>query len=80
MFITILLSLWIVASLCMILVILLQRGRGGGLVGVLGAGGSSAFGAKAGDVFTRITVGIFGCWLLLAMILVWAMKIPPKFV
>src|SRR3954466_11252893 len=72
--------LWILSSLFLILIILLQRGKGGGLAGALGgAGGSSAFGTKAGDVFTRITVGVFGFWLLLAMILVWSMKTPTKF-
>ena len=35
----------------------MQRGRGGGLIGAFGGpGGSSAFGAKTGDVFTVITV------------------------
>ncbi|MCH7925802.1 MAG: preprotein translocase subunit SecG, partial [Planctomycetes bacterium] len=54
---------WLVALLIIViccffmLVILLQRGRGGGLAGAFGgAGGSSAFGAKTGDVFTWITV------------------------
>jgi len=80
MLITLLLILWIFVSLFLILIILLQRGKGGGLAGALGgAGGSSAFGTKAGDVFTKITVGVFGFWLLLAMILVWSMKTPAKF-
>src|SRR4051794_33115928 len=80
MLITLLLLLWIFVSLFLILIILLQRGKGGGLAGALGgAGGSSAFGTKAGDVFTRITVGVFGFWLLLAMVLVWSMKTPTKF-
>ncbi len=48
-----------VVSVFMILLILVQRGRGGGLTGALGgAGGQSAFGAKAGDLFTRLT----GVW------------------
>ena len=38
-------------SLFLILVILVQRGRGGGLTGALGGmGGASAFGTKAGDL------------------------------
>ncbi len=54
-------------SILLILVILLQRGRGGGLVGALsGLGGQSAFGTKAGDMFTRITIGIAAVWVLLA--------------
>lgn len=53
-------------SVLLIAVILLQRGRGGGLVGALsGLGGQSAFGTKAGDMFTRITIGIAAVWVLL---------------
>jgi preprotein translocase subunit SecG len=56
------------------LLILVQRGRGGGLAGALGGmGGSSAFGAKAGDVFTRITVVTAAIWILLSLFaLLWA--------
>ncbi len=51
----------------LIIVVLLQRGRGGGLAGALGgAGGQSAFGTKAGDVFTKITVGLAVIWVLVA--------------
>jgi preprotein translocase subunit SecG len=67
--------LWIFVSVLMIGVILLQRGKGGGLVGALGGmGGSSAFGTKAGDMFTRITVGFFAAWILLAAVLIWTMR------
>jgi preprotein translocase subunit SecG len=63
----------------LVLVILVQRGRGGGLAGALGGvGGSSAFGTRAGDVFTRITVGIFLVWVFLAcgLVLLMARKSP----
>lgn len=56
------------ASLFLILLILIQRGRGGGLAGAFGgAGGQSAFGTKAGDVFTRITIGAAAIWILLCI-------------
>lgn len=59
--------LLVFVSILMILVILLQRGRGGGLVGALsGLGGQSAFGTKAGDTFTRITIVIAAIWVCLA--------------
>src|SRR5438128_348826 len=55
-------------SIFLILVILVQRGRGGGLTGALGGmGGQSAFGTKAGDLFTRITIVVAALWVLLAM-------------
>lgn len=51
----------------MILLVLLQRGRGGGLVGALGGpGGQSAFGTRAGDVFTKITVVVATLWVVTA--------------
>lgn len=57
------------ASLILVLLILIQRGRGGGLIGALGgSGGSSAFGSRAGDTFTRITLVAAGVWMLLIMV------------
>lgn len=55
-----------VVSTFLILVVLVQRGRGGGLAGALGGmGGQSAFGTKAGDVFTRVTIVVAAIWFLL---------------
>jgi len=60
----------LIGSIFLILLILIQKGRGGGLAGALGGmGGSSAFGTRAGDVFTRITIGAAAVWFLAAMIL-----------
>src|SRR5437870_13383458 len=60
-------ALW-VTSIFLIVLVLIQRGRGGGLAGALGGmGGQSAFGAKAGDTFTRITVGVAGAWILICV-------------
>ena len=62
-------------ALFLILLVLVQRGRGGGLTGALGGmGGQSAFGAKAGDVFTRITMIAAVLWILLALV---AIKVLP---
>src|SRR5207245_6711360 len=64
-------SLIVLGSLFMICIILIQRGKGGGLAGAFGGvGGSSAFGTKAGDVFTKITIGVAAGWILAAMLLV----------
>ena len=57
-------TLLIVLAIFLILLVLVQRGRGGGLTGALGGmGGSSAFGAKAGDIFTRITIVTAAIWI-----------------
>jgi len=65
---------WLLASFLvftcfvLMLVILLQKGRGGGFAGAFGgAGGSSAFGAKTGDVFTWITVIVAGVFVVLTV-------------
>lgn len=66
-------------GLFLIFIILLQRGRGGGLAGAFGGlGGQSAFGTKAGDVFTRITVVIAVIWVLLAGIGGFALRAGGK--
>jgi preprotein translocase subunit SecG len=53
----------------LILLVLIQRGKGGGLAGAFGgAGGSSAFGSRAGDTFTRITIYVALVWVILIMI------------
>jgi preprotein translocase subunit SecG len=55
-------------AIFLILLVLVQRGRGGGLAGALGGmGGQSAFGTKAGDTFTRVTIIASVFWLLLCI-------------
>ena len=62
-------SMLALTSLFLILLVLVQRGRGGGLAGALGGmGGQSAFGTKAGDLFTRITVGVAAFWIILCLL------------
>ena len=62
-------TLVIITGLLLIFIILIQRGKGGGLSGAFGGvGGSSAFGSRAGDLFTRITIILAAFWILLIMI------------
>ncbi len=64
-----------VLSLFLVLLVLVQRGRGGGLTGALGGpGGQSAFGTKAGDLFTRITVGVATAWIILCAASVYVLR------
>lgn len=59
----------IIISLLLMLVVLIQRGKGGGLAGAFGgAGGSSAFGSRAGDAFTKITLYLAAVWVLAIMV------------
>ena len=59
----------LVSGVLLIGLILIQKGKGGGLAGAFGgAGGSSAFGSRAGDTFTRITIYAAAFWVLFIMI------------
>jgi len=57
---------------CMMLIglILIQKGRGGGLASAFGgAGGQTAFGSKTGDVLTWATSIVFAVFVVLAVTL-----------
>ena len=59
----------------LILIVLIQRGKGGGLAGAFGGpGGSSPFGSRAADQFVRITLWLAGVWVLVIMIHVKVVK------
>jgi preprotein translocase subunit SecG len=71
--------LLILTAVFLILLVLVQRGRGGGLAGALGGmGGQSAFGAKAGDTFTKITIWAATFWILLCMATVVVLNRPER--
>jgi preprotein translocase subunit SecG len=59
----------LLSGLFLILLVLIQRGKGGGLAGAFGgAGGSSPFGSRAGDAFTRLTIYVASVWLIITLI------------
>jgi preprotein translocase subunit SecG len=65
----------LILSLFMILLVLIQRGKGGGLAGAFGGlGCPSAFGSRAGDLFTKITIGVAAFWFVLIMLQVVAVQ------
>ncbi len=70
-FFTVLTFLFILVSLALVLVILVQRPQGGGLASAFGGGGGTdtAFGGRTGDALTVGTVSVFVVYLILAMAL-----------
>ena len=64
-----LMILLLITALFLIVLVLIQRGKGGGLAGAFGGmGGQSAFGTKAGDLFTRVTIVTAAIWIVLCII------------
>jgi preprotein translocase subunit SecG len=62
-------------GLILMLFVLIQRGKGGGLAGAFGGvGGSSPFGSKATDSFVRWTLYLAAVWVLTIMIHVKVVK------
>ena len=63
--------LMVVVSILMIFVIIVQKPRGGGLSGAFGGGGAgsadAAFGSKAGNLATWLTIIAFVAFLLIAV-------------
>jgi preprotein translocase subunit SecG len=65
----------IILGIFLIFLVLIQSGKGGGLAGAFGGvGGSSPFGSKAGDTFTRVTIYVAAVWILLIMVQVRVMN------
>lgn len=62
--------LFAIVCIVLILVILIQKGRGGGLSAAFGGGmGGGVLGSKTGDFLTWVTIVLVGVFLLLAVIL-----------
>jgi len=60
-------SLFMITCVLLVVVVLLQKGRGGGLGAAFSGVGSTAFGTRVGDVFTWVTIVLTALFLLLAI-------------
>lgn len=61
--------LWVLVSVILILIVLIQKGRGGGLSAAFGGGaGGGLLGSKTGDFLTWITISLVAVWLLLSVV------------
>ena len=62
--------LFVICCLSLILIILIQKGRGGGLSGAFGgAMASGILGSKTGDFLTWVTIVLVGVFLTLAVVM-----------
>ena len=70
-FMNVVMVFWVFVAALLILVVLMQKGRGGGLSGAFGGmGASSLLGTKTGDFLTWVTIGLVSLFLLLGALLV----------
>ncbi|MFM7052335.1 MAG: preprotein translocase subunit SecG [Planctomycetota bacterium] len=62
-------GLFIVVSIILVFIVLVQRPQGGGLTGAFGGGGGTdtAFGGRTGDALTVATITAFTIYLLLGI-------------
>ena len=62
--------LFVVSCVSLVLIILIQKGRGGGLSGAFGgAMASGILGSKTGDFLTWVTIVLVGVFLTLAVVM-----------
>lgn len=62
--------LFVLCCLVLILIVLIQKGRGGGLSGAFGGGmASGILGSKTGDFLTWVTIVMAGVFLTLAVVM-----------
>jgi len=67
----ILIILYVVVCIALVVIVLLQSGKGGGLTGIFGSGGGgqTIFGARTGDVMTKTTTVLAVCFMLFSLVL-----------
>ncbi len=63
----IVMGIWILAAVILVLVVLIQKGKGGGLSAAFGGIGTSLLGTKTGDFLTWVTISLVAVWLLLSV-------------
>jgi preprotein translocase subunit SecG len=62
--------LFVLTCIALILIVLIQKGKGGGLSSAFGGGmGGGVLGSKTGDFLTWVTICLTGVFLFLAVIM-----------
>ncbi|MGB7583059.1 MAG: preprotein translocase subunit SecG [Sedimentisphaerales bacterium] len=61
---------FVIGSVVLILVVLIQKGKGGGLSGAFAGGmASGILGSKTGDVLTWLTISVASLFIIVALVL-----------
>ena len=62
--------IFVIGSVVLMLVVLIQKGKGGGLSGAFAGGmASGILGSKTGDVLTWITISVASLFIIVALVL-----------
>ncbi|MBT3271709.1 MAG: preprotein translocase subunit SecG [Spirochaetales bacterium] len=71
-----LLVVFVICSLLLIVLVLIQDEQGEGLGGLFGGGSTTPFGARSGNVLTKFTSVLAGIFLVCSFALAWINKTP----
>ena len=72
------LIVFVVSALLLMTVVLIQDDQGGGIGGMFGGGSGSPFGARTGNVLTRLTSVLAVIFLVSAFSLAWMNRTPDS--
>ena len=61
-------GIWVFVAVVLVFLVLIQKGRGGGLSSAFGGIGGSLLGTKTGDFLTWVTISLVAVWLLLSVV------------
>lgn len=61
-------GIWTIVGVLLVLLVLIQKGRGGGLGSAFGGIGNSLLGTKTGDFLTWVTISLVAIWLVLSVV------------
>ncbi len=70
------LVVFVLSALLLMVVVLLQDDQGGGIASMFGGGSSTPFGARTGNVMTRLTAVLATIFLVAAFSMAWLNRTP----
>ncbi len=74
----ILLVIFVIVALILIFLVVIQNENTQGLGGIFGGSSDTTFGARSGNILTKITYGTAGAFLLLTFLLAFISRTPEN--